>query len=144
MTWPHYDPPDASELDYAELEREHAHSGRIKPGEVRNPKGRPSGRRNRALIVRKVALAKYPVMEKGRRRKRTAVEIVLLMIRSKAAKGDPAAMKLFDGLQLRFAPSEKVPPKAVFIAPERLTEEEFEAQCGTVYVGGAEPPENAT
>jgi hypothetical protein len=132
VSWPYYDKPEAEDLDNAGQVQERVHSGRIEPGEVRNPNGRPSGRRNRGLIVRKVALERYAIMDKGRRRKRTAVEIVLLMIRAKAAKGDAAAMKLFDGLQLRFSQREKVPPHAVLILPEKLTTEEFEEQCRAI------------
>ncbi|WP_156677985.1 DUF5681 domain-containing protein [Sphingomonas profundi] len=128
MSWPHYNEPDDQDPDYQDPEQARSQSGRIKNGEVRNPKGRPTGRRNRASIIRKVALQKHPVMEKGRRRKRTAVEIIILLVRSRAAKGDNAAMKLFDGLQLRFSARETIPPHAVAIFPEKLTIEEFEAK----------------
>ena len=136
MTWPYYDEPETDDLDLVALEQERAQKGRIQPGEVRNPRGRPRGRRNRSLIIRKVALQKFAVTEKGRRRKRTAVEIVLLMVRSKAAKGDTAAMKLFDGLQLRYSPRDAIPPRTVLIVPETLTEEEFAARYETIYVNG--------
>ena len=49
-----------------------------------NPKGRPKGAKNRKTIVRMVANERHIVHEKGKRRRRSMLEFVLLRLRNMA------------------------------------------------------------
>ena len=47
-----------------------------------NPKGRPKGSKNRKTIVRTVANEMHKVLENGKRRRRSTLELVLLRLRN--------------------------------------------------------------
>jgi hypothetical protein len=73
---------------------------RFKPGETRNPKGRPRGSKNVTTILRKEANEKIEVMEDGKRKKLTKMEVATRQQVNKAVTGDPKAFAhVFDALR---------------------------------------------
>ena len=67
---------------------------RFKPGQSGNPKGRPKGAKNLATIVDNAINEKVFVIENGRRRKRSKMEVAITQLTNKAATGDQKALTL--------------------------------------------------
>jgi hypothetical protein len=67
---------------------------RFKPGQSGNPKGKPKGAKNLATIVNNAINEKVVVIENGRRRKRSKMEVAITQLINKAATGDQKALTL--------------------------------------------------
>jgi hypothetical protein len=70
-------------------------SGRIKPGEVRNPKGRPKGSRSITAIARKLAGERIRIVRDGRSRSVTKLEAFMRTLEDMALKRELPAIKLY-------------------------------------------------
>src|SRR5690349_347398 len=67
---------------------------RIKPGERRNPKGRPKGAANLATRLKRAARAKVAVTVNGRRISMDKIDAALTQLMNQAASGDARAIQL--------------------------------------------------
>jgi len=95
-------------------------SGSMKPGETRNPKGRPKGAKGTKAIVRRVLGANTPIRENGRQRMATRWEAVVLRELQLASEGDWRARKSI--LELgRWALPEDEPNKAALSGPRDVS-----------------------
>ncbi len=94
-----------------------------------NPKGRPKGAKNRKTIVRMVANERHTVHEKGKRRRRTTLEFVLLRL-SKMALEDknPRAFEEFHRLIKAYQPQEADDGLGYLVVPAPVTMEEAIAE----------------
>lgn len=66
--------------------------GQIKPGEVRNPKGRPKGSRNFKTDLLETLKAPVQLKEKGKAKTVSTQQAALLRLREKALNGDARAL----------------------------------------------------
>ena len=108
---------------------ERPHGVRFGEGQNRNAGGRPPGSPNRNTITKRVANKRHKVKLNGRQRSVTTLELVMLKIRNRAARGDIAAYKLKERLAARFAPVE-AGLTARFIRVEKMTGDEWDAVYG--------------
>jgi len=70
--------------------------GRFKPGQSGNPKGRPRGRKNMAILIDDVFTMPVRLTQNGKRRAVTTELAILLRLRERALSGDlRAADKLW-------------------------------------------------
>jgi hypothetical protein len=90
-----WDPETDSYINGRNRAPEHS---RIKPGEIRNPKGRGKGTKNRATLLREALDTKVAVTIKGRRRHMSHLELSYRALGAKAAKGDLKAIELAERL----------------------------------------------
>jgi len=67
---------------------------RFKSGESGNPAGRPRGALSVGTIVQKYSAEKLDVLENGRPRRMSKLEIVIKTLLAKAAKGDVRATEV--------------------------------------------------
>lgn len=86
---------------------------------------RPHGAKNRKTIVTAVAAERHPVIEQGKKKKRTTLEMVLLMMRNKALEGDLPSLKFLEKFEARQVPLIGKVKTGVLIAPRHETEEEW-------------------
>ena len=102
-------------------------SGRTQKDGV-NPGGRPMGSKNLKTMLRDIMLQEYVVMEDGRKKRRTLLDITLLNLR-KAALDDarPRAMKKFGQVMERYRPGVINEDVGVLLAPADMTPEEWAA-----------------
>ena len=101
---------------------------RFKPGRSGNPRGRPKGARGHKAIVEEIAHELHQVTEGGTTRWYSTLELIFLSLRNRAAAADIKAFKAYTDFQARYAPPEPTRQGPYIIVPERLTEEEWEAQ----------------
>jgi Family of unknown function (DUF5681) len=101
---------------------------RFKPGQSGNLRGRPKGARGHKAIVEEIAGELHRVTEGGTTRWCSTLELILLSLRNRAAAADVRAFKAYSDLQARFGTQEPKRQGGCIIVPERLTEEEWEAQ----------------
>lgn len=66
-------------------------SGRFKKGKSGNPRGRPRGARNFTSVVTEQLNEKVPVKLKGRTRKKSKLELIVMRLVNDAINGDPRA-----------------------------------------------------
>lgn len=95
-------------------------SGSMKPGETRNPNGRPKGAKGTKAIIRKVLGAKTPIRENGRQRMVTRWEAVVLRELQLASEGEWRARKTIIELG-RWAFPEAEPGKSVSTSFEEIS-----------------------
>lgn len=104
---------------------------RFKPGQSGNPAGRPKGATGRRKAVRDVLLEKRTVRTSNapEPEQRTTLELVFLILREKALKGDRRAIKTLQDFDAQYNRNAEPPPPGVgfVVVPERLTEEEWAA-----------------
>jgi Family of unknown function (DUF5681) len=81
--------------------------GQFGPGNNANPKGRPRHRKEPEPAIFRVLEEKLVVVERGKRRRLPAEEIILLKQRAKAMGGDVRAAKFLDEQKLRCRKPEK-------------------------------------
>lgn len=93
-----------------------------------NLKGRPKGSKNRKTIVREVAGEMHTVVENGKKRRRSTLELMLLALRNRAMAGDVRAIREFDRISTKHAPQNKSSKTGVLVAPAPMTIEEAIAE----------------
>jgi hypothetical protein len=102
---------------------------RFKPGQSGNPRGRPKGAVGVKSILERVLLEEHQVVERGKQRWRSILELLLLSLRDQALAGKPRAVALFHELVLRFGPQEGVEKCYIFMPePPSAEEQEEEAE----------------
>jgi hypothetical protein len=103
---------------------------RFKPGQSGNRKGRPKGAEARKTIVNRVATERHRVIEQGKPRWRSTLELVVLAVCARAVAGDARAFPTFHDLLVRFGVEEPNHRDAPYILmPEALTAEELEKEA---------------
>lgn len=95
------EPPYA--VGYARPPKQH----QIRPGERRNPHGRPSGSRNAKTILRQEHRRPVRVQEDGRARRKPAIEVLLRKDMADALKGNERAKARQISLALQIAAEEE-------------------------------------
>ncbi len=76
-------------------------SGRFKPGQSGNPKGRPKGAKNLKTELEEELLEKVPIKEHGKVRKVSKQRALLKAQMAKAMKGDPRAANVIINMVYR-------------------------------------------
>lgn len=104
----------------------------VKPGEVRNPKGKKKGTLNSSTIIRQMLESKETIMDpiKRRERKATQMEIMLMKMLELARKGNMKAVELLlDRLEGKPKQvSEIQVPGGIPVSFSNLTDEELKEQ----------------
>lgn len=101
---------------------------RFQRGQSGNPRGRPRGAKGRKQIVGEIANEMHWVVEEGRRRRRSTLELILLQLRNLAAQGTLQAFRASDILLARYSPEATDVHGGYLIVPEQLTLEEWERE----------------
>ncbi|MEM7024096.1 MAG: DUF5681 domain-containing protein [Pseudomonadota bacterium] len=102
---------------------------RFKPGQSGNTKGRPKGAKNRRSIVAKVANEMHCVIENGKRRRRSTLELIVLRLRNSAiVDGNVRAFDEHHRLGKTYGTQEVSDHAGVMIAPAEMTPEEWVAE----------------
>jgi hypothetical protein len=91
---------------------------RFRPGQSGNPRGRPRGAEGRKQIVRKIANEMHAVVEDGKPRSRSTLELVLLQLRNLAAQGNVQAFRACNNLLERYSPQETERRRGYMIVPK--------------------------
>jgi Family of unknown function (DUF5681) len=99
---------------------------RFKPGRSGNPKGRPKGSENRKTVLARVMGEMHEVVERGKRRRRSTLNLLLLSLRNRAAEGEVRAFRAYHDCLTRFAPQQPKHVGGYLVVPEPMTDEEFE------------------
>lgn len=81
-------------------------SGRFKPGQSGNPKGRPKGSRNLKTDLTSMMKRRVQIREDGQQRMVSRQELVLLRLFERAAKGDTKACTQLFSMIMKFEPKE--------------------------------------
>lgn len=116
-------------------------SGQIRPGEVRNGRGRPKGSRNRKTIVRDIASQRHTVTIEGERKRVTALEVLLLRLQYHAIKKGGRALKEFNRLVETYdIDGGEKPRYGVLVVPPEMSAEEFADIRGMRITDRAPPP----
>lgn len=101
-------------------------SGKIKPGETRNGKGRPKGAKNRKTIVRDIASKRHTVTINGKQQKLTVLEALILKLQYTAIKRGGQAQREHQRLLKKYdVQQEETRKYGVLVAPPEMTPEEF-------------------
>jgi hypothetical protein len=103
-------------------------ASRFKPGQSGNPRGRPKGAVGFKVTLEKVVLQEHHYRERGRRHRRTLLELLLIVLRDAAVAGKPKAVALFHELVERFGPRE-APEGCYIFMPEPPSAEEQESEA---------------
>ena len=106
-------------------------TNRFKLGVSGNPRGRPKGAKGRKATAKRVLLEKHDAdpHRTGKPRQYSAIELVLILLKTLAASGDQRAFKAYADLERRFGPVDTDEQKFGYIViPEALTREEWEAK----------------
>ena len=91
-----------------------------------NLKGRPKGAKNRKTIVKLVADERHSMLENGKRRRRTTLEIVLLCLRNMALEDtNVRGFEELHRLTKAYQPQEADDHVGYLVVPAPLTNEEF-------------------
>ncbi len=118
-------PPDGDKVGHGNPPKQR----RFKPGESGNREGRPKGAKNRKTIVATVANEMHTVIENGKRRRRSTLDLVLRRLRIKALKdGNVRALEEFHRLIKTYGPQEASQNVGVMVAPADITVEEWIAE----------------
>lgn len=95
-----------------------------------NPRGPRKKNRTRRYMLEQVAYRIHEISEGNKRKRKTALEIILLRLRTKAIEGNKAASELCERIRGMAEPSEEYIQPAILIVGEKLTEEEWTARYG--------------
>lgn len=106
-------------------------ASRFQPGQSGNPRGRPKGAVGFKATLEKVLLQGHRIHERGRMRRRSFLELLLIVLREEAVAGKPKAIALFHELVLRFGPQE-VPEGCYIFMPEPPSAEEQETEADRI------------
>ncbi len=94
-----------------------------------NLEGRPKGAKNRKTIVKMVANEMHSVLENGKRRRRSTLELVLLRLRNKALEDkNVRAIGELQRLIETYQPQGTHNNAGYLVVPAELTQEEFIAK----------------
>lgn len=85
-------PPDDAKHDYEVGYCRPPKHGQIKPGEVRNKRGKLKGTRSLKSDIREILNMPVPLNDPGKKRKVTTRKAALLKLREKALKGDSRSL----------------------------------------------------
>jgi hypothetical protein len=94
--------PGSKPNDYEVGYRRPPRASQFQPGTSGNPRGRRKGSRSVGAVLQSILSQKLTVAERGRTRRVTRLEIMLLQLANDAARGDPRAMKLLLELNDRY------------------------------------------
>ena len=109
----------------------------FRPGKSGNPRGRPKGVQNLATDVMRTLSVPIKVKEAGRTKRRSTQEGALMVLRDKALRGDPSALKYIFELALRFNCAANDTPTHVLSADDRAILAAYLAEAAAI-----PPPEN--
>ena len=98
---------------------------RIKPGERRNPRGRPKGTRNYKTILQEIAYETHTITEDGKSRRVSTIELVLMSLKNLAMNRNVRAFRLMQDFEQRYQTREIPHQGGYLILPEPLTYEEY-------------------
>jgi hypothetical protein len=93
-------------------------------GDSGNVKGRPRGSKNHKTIMREVANEMHPVVEDGKRWRRSTAELMLLALRNRAAQGAVRAISAYERYMAKYAPQANRSQLGYLVVPAPMTEEE--------------------
>ena len=94
-----------------------------------NLKGRPKGAKNRKTIVKAVANEMHTLIEDGKRRRRSTLDLVLLRLRNMAlAEGNDRAFEELHRLIKAYQPQETNDDAGYLVVPAEMTQEEWVAR----------------
>jgi Family of unknown function (DUF5681) len=105
---------------------------RFRPGQSGNPGGRPRGAEGLKQIVARIANEMHRVLEDGRRRRRSTLQLICLQLRNLAAQGNVRGFQAYHKLLARYSPEQAKVRDGYLIVPEQLTLEEWELLAGKV------------
>ena len=94
-------------------------------GKSGNPRGRPKDAQGKRKIAQRVLLEEHEVVEGGRVVRRTALELLLAVLRYKAFEGDNRAFKALEKLDVVYDPQEPKSAPGYLVVPGRLTKESW-------------------
>jgi hypothetical protein len=97
---------------------------RFQPGKSGNPKGRPVSRKDTEPAIDRVLGERFVVVERGRRRRIPAEEVIYRQQRTKAMNGDLNAAKYLSERKER-SPSSEAPKHKDPVDLSRLTDPEL-------------------
>jgi hypothetical protein len=123
-------PPDEAAEEQVGYGRPPRHS-RFKPGQSGNPSGRPKGAVGVKATLERVVLQEHVFVERGRRRRRTILELLVMSMRDQGISGKLKAASLLHDLVLRFGPQEG-PEQAYIFMPEPPSADEQEDEAERV------------
>jgi Family of unknown function (DUF5681) len=104
---------------------------RFPPGRSGNPGGRPRGAKGHKQIVSEIANEMHSIVEDGKRRSRSTLELVLLQLRNLAAQGNVQAFRAYNDLIAKYSPQETKSGLGYLVVPEQsATPEEWERVVG--------------
>ncbi len=92
------------------------------------PKGRPRGAKNRRTIVKMVANEMHNVTEIGERRRRSTLDVVLLLLRNKALDKNVRAFEELHRLTKVYQPQEAGVRRGYLVLSAEVTQEEWLAE----------------
>jgi hypothetical protein len=107
-------------------------TGQFPSGRSGNPRGRPKGKRGVGAVLHDLMTAKITVTERGKSRRVSRLEVMLLQLANDATRGDQRAVKLLLELTDRYRQEAEVS-----VASDELTPEDLELL--TDYLGKTEP-----
>ncbi len=94
-----------------------------------NSKGRPKGSKNRKTIVKAVANEMHSVLENGKRRRLSTLDLVLLRLRNMALEeGNDRAFEELHRLIKAYQPQETNDDVGYLVVPAEMTQEEWVAE----------------
>jgi hypothetical protein len=91
---------------------------KFRPGQSGNPRGRPTGARNRKKIIEEIAFELHAVLENGVRVQRSTFELVVLTIRNLALEGNRRAYGPLHRLYEKYGSQESGQSPGCIIVPE--------------------------
>jgi hypothetical protein len=94
--------PGSKPIDYEVGYGRPPKANQFQPGTSGNPRGRRKGSRSVGAVLQSILSQRLTVAERGRTRRVTRLEIMLLQLANDAARGDPRAMKLLLELNDRY------------------------------------------
>lgn len=95
------------------------HHTRFKPGKSGNPKGRPKGSKNFAMVIARELNDRVHVKENGKQRKISKRQVIAKQVVNKAAGGDlKAAQALFTQERIHEEVGSMAEPLSIFDTPE--------------------------
>lgn len=122
-------PPDKTSNGDADEYGTPSQRNRFKPKQSGNSKGRGKGVKNRRTIVMEVAGEMYSVPENGKHKRRSALELVVLVFRQLSAETKSAkVIRAYNDFEEKFGTPDPVEGGGWIVVPEGLTPEEWNAR----------------